>query len=85
MDCLGVVQAASGVKGGMNLVRALMWNCGNQSSRWLREKSKWLNHEGESTDARHWGGPTRTSVEGPVMGLEQRGWVRLLRFVVQLK
>ena len=50
----------------------------------LREKSKWLNHEGESTDARHWGGPTRTSVEGPVMGPEQRGWVRLLRFVVQL-
>jgi len=50
-----------------------------------REKSKWLNHEGESTDARHWGGPTRTSVEGPVMGLEQRGWVRLLRFAVQLK
>jgi hypothetical protein len=49
-----------------------------------REKSKWLNHEGESTDARHWGGPTRSSVEGPVMGLEQRGWVRLLRFVVQL-
>jgi hypothetical protein len=50
-----------------------------------REKSKWLNHEGESTDARNWGGSTRTSVEGPVMGLEQRGWVRLLRFVVQLK
>ena len=49
-----------------------------------REKSKWLNHEDESTDARHWGGPTRSSVEGPVMGLEQRGWVRLLRFVVQL-
>ena len=50
-----------------------------------REKSKWLNHEGESTDARHWGGPTRTSVEGPVMGLEQRGWVRRLRFGVQLE
>ena len=49
-----------------------------------REKSKWLNHEGESTDARHWGGPTCSSVEGPVIGLEQRGWVRLLRFVVQL-
>ncbi len=50
-----------------------------------REKSKWLIHEGESTDARHWGGPTRRSVEGPVMGLEQRGWVRLLRSVVQLE
>jgi hypothetical protein len=50
-----------------------------------RKKSKWLNHKGESTDARHWGGPTRMSVESPVMGLEQRGWVRLLRFVVQLK
>ena len=51
----------------------------------LREKSKWLIHEDERTDARHWGGPTRTSVEGPVMGLEQRGWVRPLKIVVQLK
>jgi len=44
----------------------------------LREKSKWLNHKGESTDARHWGGAARSSEEVPVMGMEQRGCVRLL-------
>jgi len=42
----------------------------------LREKSEWLNHEDESTDARHWGGATCTSVEVPVMGMEQRGCIR---------
>ena len=26
----------------------------------LREQSKWLNHKGESTDARHWGGAARS-------------------------
>jgi len=31
------------------------------------------NHEGQSTDARHRGGPARSSDEGPVMGLERRG------------
>jgi hypothetical protein len=30
------------------------------------------NHEGQSTDARHRGGPARSSDEGPVMGLEPR-------------
>ena len=29
-----------------------------------KEKSKWQTHKGESTDARHWGGPTRKSDEG---------------------
>jgi len=31
------------------------------------------NHKGQSTDARHRGGPTRTSDEGFVMKLERRG------------
>jgi hypothetical protein len=31
-------------------------------------------HVGESTDARHRGGPVRSSGEGLVMGLEQRDW-----------
>ena len=41
-------------------------------------------HEGESTDAGHRGGVTRSSEEGPVIGLERRGdrvwlyrWVNL--------
>jgi hypothetical protein len=40
----------------------------------LREKLKWRSHESESTDARHRGGPTRSSDEVPVMGVERRGW-----------
>jgi len=31
------------------------------------------NRKGQSTDARHRGGPARSSDEGPVMGLEPRG------------
>jgi hypothetical protein len=41
----------------------------------LREKSKWRAHKDESTDAGHGGGPTRISVEIPVMGMERRGWI----------
>jgi len=32
------------------------------------------NREWQSTDVGHRGGPARSSDEGPVMGLEQRGW-----------
>jgi len=41
----------------------------------LREESKWKPHKDQSTDAEHRGGATRSSVENPVMGLEQRGCV----------
>ena len=40
-----------------------------------REKLKWRNHEGESTEAGHRGGPTRNSVEVSVMEMERRGWI----------
>jgi hypothetical protein len=40
----------------------------------LREKFKWRTHENESTDARHRDGLSSSSVEGPVMGLERRGF-----------
>lgn len=43
-----------------------------------REKLKWPKLRGESTEARSRGGPTRTSGEGPVIGLEQRGRVRTI-------
>ena len=43
----------------------------------LREKFKWRPHENESTDAEHRGGSSSISVEGPVMGLERRGWASL--------
>jgi hypothetical protein len=34
--------------------------------------------EGQSSDAAHGGGPSRSSGEGPVMGLERRGRVILV-------
>lgn len=46
-----------------------------------REKLKWRTHKGESTDAGHGGGATRSSDEGSVMELEQRScivWLYLL-------
>src|SRR3954471_10515548 len=59
-------------------MQAMARNCRNQSLRLTREKCERLKPRGESTNAEHWGGPTRTSDEGPVMGLEQRGRVRRL-------
>jgi hypothetical protein len=50
-----------------------------------REKHKRTTPRGESTDAGDWGGPTRKSDEGPVMGLEQRGRVRWSYFAEQLE
>ena len=45
-----------------------------------REKPKRGNREGQSTDAGHRGGTTRSSDEGSVMGLERRG--RVIPFLV---
>jgi len=39
----------------------------------IREKFMWRSHKNESTDAKHRGGSSSSSVEGPVMGLERRG------------
>jgi hypothetical protein len=41
----------------------------------VREKLKWRTHKSESTDAEHGDGPTRSSVEVSVMGMERRGWI----------
>jgi len=41
----------------------------------IREKLKWRIHKGESTDAEHRDGPTRSSVEVSVMEMERRGWI----------
>jgi hypothetical protein len=46
------------------------------------ENPKQLICEGESSDAGHRGGPTRSSDEGPVMGLERRGRVILVSLAV---
>jgi hypothetical protein len=49
-----------------------VWACGWSSG--ARTPSSG-NCEGESSDAGHRGGPTRSSDEGPVMGPERRGRV----------
>ena len=51
----------------------------------IREKLKWRTHESESTDAGHRGGPTRISVEVPVMGMERRGWIIWPYYLVNQK
>jgi len=50
--------------------------CGLRSVVWS-ENPKQQICEGESSDAGHRGGPSRSSDEGPVMGLERRGRVVL--------
>jgi hypothetical protein len=77
--------------GGVSVIRALVRNsgtcrpdeavgqwsaCGLRPVVWS-ENPKQLICEGESSDAGHRGGPTRSSREGPVMGLERRGRVVL--------
>jgi hypothetical protein len=78
--------------GGASVIWALGWNgrtcrpdgmVGQWSGLGLRpvvwsENPKQLICEGESSDAGHRGGPTRSSWEGPVMGLERRGRVVLV-------
>jgi hypothetical protein len=75
--------------GGASVIRALVRNsgtcrpdgmtgqwsgCGLRSVVWS-ENPKQLICEGQSSDAGHRGGPSRSSGEGPVMGLERRGRV----------
>jgi hypothetical protein len=77
------------MNGGASVVWALVRNSGTcrpdgTAGQWrgpgLRlvvwsENPKQQICEGESSDAGHRGGPDRSSVEGPVMGLERRGGV----------
>src|SRR5215468_9316117 len=58
--------------------QASMWNAGTCRSDAKGEIQIGGPYEGESTDAGHRGGATRSSDEGPVMGLERRGCVVLL-------
>src|SRR6516225_1258210 len=61
-------------EGGVTLNQASMWNTGTCRSDAKGEIQIGGPYEGESTDAGHRGGATRSSDEGPVMGLERRGW-----------
>jgi len=77
--------------GGASVIWALVWNGGTcrpavAGGQWRQdgpaavrasENPKQLICEGESSGAGHRGGPSRSSDEGPVMGLERRGRVVL--------
>ena len=77
--------------GGASVIWALVRNGGTcrpavAGSQWRQdgpaavrasENPKQLICEGESSGAGHRGGPSRSSDEGPVMGLERRGRVVL--------
>jgi RNA-directed DNA polymerase len=47
-----------------------------------RETREWWPHKRQSTDARHRGGTPRSSVEAPVMGVERRGCIVQLSWLV---
>jgi hypothetical protein len=82
--------------GGASVIWALVRNGGTcrpavAVSQWRQdgpaagrasENPKQLICEGESSDAGHRGGPSRSSGEGPVMGLERRGRVVLVSLAV---
>ena len=84
------------MNGGASVVRALVRNSGTcrpdgtpgQWSSFVLRPVVWSENpkqqicEGESSDAGHRGGPTRSSWEGPVMGLERRGRVVLVSLAV---
>ena len=62
-------------------IRPFTWACSATRPARGRTPSR-RNGKGQSTDAEHRDGPTRSSDEGPVMGLERRGRVIRTRLVV---
>ena len=72
--CLYLAHAASGTKVARSRIR-LEHGTLEPVVSMLREKSKRRTRKGESTNARHRDGTTRSSVEGGVMFLERRGRV----------
>lgn len=62
-------------KGGVTLIQALVRNLGTCRPDVKGEIQAEGLRKDESTDAGHRGGATRSSDEGPVMGLERRGCI----------
>jgi hypothetical protein len=71
-------------RGGVSRTQAFTRNCRNQASD-AKGEAQAARPRGESTEAGDWDGPTRSSVEGLVMGLERRGRVRLSYALEQLE
>ena len=72
--CLYLAHMASGIKAARSRIR-LGYGTLEPVVSMTREKPKRTTRKGESTDARHRGGTTRSSAEGRVMRLERRGRV----------
>ena len=62
-------------RGGVSRTQAFAWNCRNQTPD-AKGEAQAAKPRGESTDVGVWGGPIRMSVDGPVIGSEQRDRVR---------
>lgn len=62
-------------KGDVNLVLAMLWNCGNLSLSCEGKRCKWRTHKTESTNGQNRGRATRSSDEVSVMDMDQRGCV----------
>jgi hypothetical protein len=68
---LFTARAASGGRGGVSSIQALVWNVGTCVSM-RREKLKRTTRKSLSTEARRRGGVARISDEGSVTGPERR-------------
>jgi len=66
-------------------MQAFVWNCRIQTLDAKGEAKAAKTARPEYRYAKVWGGPTCTSVEGPVMGLEQRGRIRTVVLTDQLE
>jgi hypothetical protein len=75
--CIGGVSSSQALAWNRRICRLDMYDQSKrvQSAPWSSRgrTPSGPHHKGQSTDARHRGGPTRSSDEGPVMGLERRG------------
>ena len=71
-------------RGGVSRIQAFTRNCRNQAPD-AKGEAQAEKPQGESTDAGDWGGPIRMSVEGSVMGPEQRDRIRWSYCLEQLE
>ena len=72
-------------RGGVTLIQAFVRNVGTCRPDGKGETQAGGPREGESTDAGHRGGMTRSSGEVPVMGMERRGHIVRLYEMVNRK
>ena len=71
-------------RGGVSIIQASIWNCGNLSQYCFRERHKQQPCEADSIDGMHRGGQIRSSVESFVMKEERRDLVTQLQPFDQL-